>query len=95
MPFWSSQTLKARIPAEQLVEPYYHTRVVHAAYEMGVGTEAFEDDRISDPALDILVDAEIEVGKQAGLADEDEVVVFGEVAMRALTSVRPIICSKG
>lgn len=41
MPFWSSQTLKARIPADQLVVPYDEARVVHSAYEMGVGGEAF------------------------------------------------------
>ena len=41
MPFWSSQTLKARIPTDQLVVPYEHNRVVHAAYEMRVGPEAF------------------------------------------------------
>jgi len=48
MPFWSSQTLKARIPAEQLVEPYDQNRVVHCAYEMGVGTEAFVTSNPSD-----------------------------------------------
>lgn len=41
MPFWSSQTLKARIPTDQLVVPYRESRVVHAAYEMGVGQEAY------------------------------------------------------
>ena len=48
MPFWSSQTLKARIPAERLVEPYDQNRVVHCAYEMGVGTEAFVTSNPSD-----------------------------------------------
>ena len=41
MPFWSSQTLKTRIPADHLVVPYQDDRVVHAAYEMSVGPEAF------------------------------------------------------
>ncbi len=41
MPFWSTQTLKTRIPADQLVVPYENDGVVHAAYEMGVGSEAF------------------------------------------------------
>jgi dCTP deaminase len=48
MPFWSSQTLKARIPAEKLVEPYDQNRVVHCAYEMGVGHEAFVTSNPSD-----------------------------------------------
>ena len=45
----------------------------------GVGVEAFGDDRVGDAAFDVLVDAEVEGGEQAGPADEDEVVVFGEV----------------
>jgi len=48
MPFWSSQTLRARIPADQLVEPYDPNRVVHSAYEMGVGSEAFVTSNPSD-----------------------------------------------
>ena len=45
----------------------------------GVGAQAFGDDRVGDAALDVLVDAQVERGQQAGPADEDEVVVFGEV----------------
>src|ERR1043165_2086392 len=41
MPFWSSQTLRTRIPTEQLIEPYDEKRIVHAAYEIVVGPEAF------------------------------------------------------
>lgn len=48
MAFWSSQTLRARIPAEQLVEPYDRGRVVHSAYELGVGAEAFVTSNPSD-----------------------------------------------
>ena len=48
MPFWSSQTLKARIPADQLVSPYDASRVIHSAYEMGVGVEAFVTSNPSD-----------------------------------------------
>lgn len=48
MAFWSSKTLRARIPAEQLIEPYDETRVVHSAYEMGVGSEAFVTSNASD-----------------------------------------------
>ena len=44
-----------------------------------VGIEPFGDDGVGDAALDVLVDAEVESGEQAGPADEDEVVVFGEV----------------
>lgn len=48
MPFWSSQTLKSRIPAEELVVPYDERRIVHSAYEMGVGAEAFVTSNASD-----------------------------------------------
>ena len=46
---------------------------------MSSGFEPFGDDRVGDAALDVVVDAEVEVGEQAGPADEDEVVVLGEV----------------
>ena len=45
----------------------------------GVGPEAFGDDGVGDAAFDVVVDAEVEGGEQVGPADEDEVVVFGEV----------------
>lgn len=48
MAFWSSQTLRARLPAEQMVEPYDQNRVVHSAYELGVGGEAFVTSNPSD-----------------------------------------------
>jgi dCTP deaminase len=48
MPFWSSQKLRSRIPAERLIEPYNESRVVHSAYEMGVGSEAFVTSNPSD-----------------------------------------------
>ena len=45
-----------------------------------IGVEPFGDDGVRHPALDVLVDTEIEGGEQGGAtADEDEVVVFGEV----------------
>ena len=48
MAYWSSQKLRARIPAEQIIEPYVEGRVVHSAYEMGVGSEAFVTSNPSD-----------------------------------------------
>jgi dCTP deaminase len=41
MPFWSSRKLRLRLAAEGLVDPYNDSRVVHSAYELGVGGEAF------------------------------------------------------
>jgi dCTP deaminase len=48
MPFWSSQKLRSTIPAERLIEPYDESRIVHSAYEMGVGSEAFVTSNPSD-----------------------------------------------
>ena len=48
MTFWNTQTLKERIPAHNIVEPYDEDRVTHAAYEMGVGSEAFVTSNASD-----------------------------------------------
>ena len=44
-----------------------------------VGIEPLGDDRVGNAALDVQVDAEVEGGEQVGPADEDQVVVFGEV----------------
>ena len=48
MRFWSSQTLKVRTSADQLVVLYDESRVVHCAYESGVGGEAFVTSNPSD-----------------------------------------------
>ena len=45
----------------------------------GIRAEAFGDDGVGDPTLDVLVDAEVEGSEQVGPANENEVVVFGEV----------------
>ncbi len=44
-----------------------------------VGVESLGDDGVGDAALDVAVDAEVEGGEQIGPADEDEVVVLGEI----------------
>lgn len=41
MGFWSSETLRKRIPTEGLVDPYNPDQVKYAAYELRLGTEAF------------------------------------------------------
>ena len=48
MTFWSSQTLRAAIPASQIVLPYDASRIIHSAYELGVGHEAFVTSNPSD-----------------------------------------------
>jgi hypothetical protein len=44
-----------------------------------VGIEPLGDDRVGDAALDVLVDAEVQSGEQIGPAEQDQVVVFGEI----------------
>jgi hypothetical protein len=53
----------------------------------GVGVQPLGDDRVSDAALDVVVDAEVEGGEQAGPADEDEVVVLGAAVVEAIVRI--------
>lgn len=39
--FWSTETLKKRLPAEGIVDPYDDSAVNACCYELGVGEEAF------------------------------------------------------
>lgn len=41
MSFWSTETLRQRIPAGKLVSPYDAARIKHAAYELSLGNEAY------------------------------------------------------
>ncbi len=41
MAFWRTETLRHRLAAEHLIEPYDEANVKHAAYELGLGNEAF------------------------------------------------------
>ncbi|WP_339744868.1 hypothetical protein [uncultured Rubinisphaera sp.] len=41
MTFWRSETMRERIPSEQLIEPYDKDCIKHSAYEFRMGGEAF------------------------------------------------------
>jgi dCTP deaminase len=41
MAFWRSETMRTRIPVDQLVDPYFDEHVTCGAYELGMGAEAF------------------------------------------------------
>jgi dCTP deaminase len=41
MAFWSSETVKQRVPAEGLIQPYDESRVMRGAYELSAGAEAY------------------------------------------------------
>jgi len=47
--------------------------------EGGVGGEGVEAGGVGDAVFDVGVLAELECGVELGVAEEDEVVVFGEV----------------
>jgi dCTP deaminase len=54
MPFWSSETVKKRVPKQFLIDPYEEGRVMRGAYELSVGAQAYitsntgEKTRLSD-----------------------------------------------
>jgi dCTP deaminase len=94
MPFWSTQTLRAKVPAERLIEPYDATRVVHAAYEMGVGPEAFITSRSLDKT-EISAGTKIVIPPgQFGLLITREVVYVPDYAI-AFISIRARIKFQG
>jgi len=41
MAFWSSETVKRRVPDQGLIDPYDQLRVMRGAYELSVGPEAY------------------------------------------------------
>jgi dCTP deaminase len=60
MAFWRSETLKARIPEQKLIEPFEPDRVSRCAYELSVGGQAYIT---SNP------------GDKTKLGDSDKIVI--------------------
>src|ERR1700680_1219047 len=50
MPFWSSQTLRSKLP-NGIIVPFDPSRIVHSAYELGVGDEAFVTSKLGEKTL--------------------------------------------
>jgi hypothetical protein len=44
-----------------------------------IGIKSGEDDRVGNSGFDVLIDRETQVGEQRGLADQNKVMIFGEV----------------
>lgn len=72
--FWSSETMKARLPA--LIDPYRESRVTNCSYELSLGTQVFvtEDDKTR---RDIAIGKQIQIppGQFANLLTEETVSV--------------------
>jgi dCTP deaminase len=100
MAFWSSETLKDRIPADQLIVPYDPEHVKHCAYEMGVGGEAFVTSKPTDgPRLSAGSQVEIPPG-QFGLLITAEIVTvppdaIGFISIRAGIKFRGLVNVSG
>src|SRR5262249_27228938 len=88
MAFWSSETLKERIPTDHLIIPYDPERVKHCACEMGVGGEAFVTSKSPDgPRLSGGAQVEIPPGQFALLITAEVVTIpsdaIGLISIRA------------
>lgn len=88
MPYWTSETLRRRIPDAGLVIPYNETCVKHCAYELAMGPEAFitSSDGRKKVVLDEGEPIVIPSGQFALLLTEEEVKIpleaIGFISMR-------------
>jgi dCTP deaminase len=100
MSFWSSETLRARAQAEQLIDTFDPDRVKHGAYELGVGPQAFVT---SDPGDDTWLKANEKLvvpPGQFGLLMTRETVqvpvnAIGFISIRASIKFRGLINVSG
>lgn len=98
MAFWSSETLEQRLP--DLIVPFDPNRIMHGAYELGIGSQAFITSSSSDTT-------EIDEGKkvvvppgQFGLLITHEVVTvpnnaIGFISIRASIKFQGLINVSG
>jgi dCTP deaminase len=87
MAFWSSETLEQKLPAG-LIEPFDPSRIVHGAYELGVGPQAFitsssGDSTVIGPGKKVVIPP-----GQFGLLQTNEIVAIpnnaiGFISIRA------------
>lgn len=95
--FWSSETLKERLPA--LIDTFSAKRVKHAAYEMGLGGEAFVT---GEKAREIIADGGevvIPPGQFAVLITEESITVppdaIAFISMKSANKFRGLINVSG
>src|SRR5438876_11293834 len=98
MAFWSSETLEQRLP--DLIEPFDPTRIMHGAYELGVGPQAFISSSSGDTTV-IGQDKKVIVPPgQFGLLITNEVVTIpnnaiGFISIRASIKFQGLINVSG
>ncbi len=86
--FWTAETMRQRIAAEELVHPYTNERVVNGAYELSLGPEVYVTSAETDTKR-VLADGEqveIPPGQFANLLTEEIVKVPADAI--GLISVR-------
>jgi dCTP deaminase len=94
MSFWTSEKLKERIAAEGLIAPYEPSQVVHCAYEMRVGSQAFVTSNPSDTVV-VPADKKIVIPPgQFGLLITEEAISLPDDAI-AFISIRAGIKFQG
>lgn len=98
MAFWSSETLESKLPT--LISPFHSERITHAAYELGVGAEAYVTSNDSnETAIGEGKKAVIPPG-QFGLLITDEIVeipndAIGFISIRAGVKFQGLINVSG
>ncbi len=77
MSYWTSETLRERLPAEELISPFDDKKIQHCGYELAMGPEAFVTS--SEPQKKIVLgnggDVTIPPGQFALLLTEERVKV--------------------
>lgn len=77
MSYWTSETLRERLPAEELISPFDDQKIQHCGYELAMGPEAFVTS--SEPQKKIVLgnggDVTIPPGQFALLLTEERVKV--------------------
>lgn len=86
--FWSAETMRYRIAADGLIDPYAEDRVVNGAYELGLGSQVYVTSREADTKRDLEAGEQVSIppGQFANLLTEEKVTVPADAL--GLISVR-------
>lgn len=86
--FWSAETMRQRIAADGLVDPYVPDRVVNGAYELSLGPEVYVTSTESDTKREVSLGEQVAIppGQFANLLTEEKVTIPADAL--GLISVR-------